>query len=89
MIKLFRKYCCHICHDHNFGQKQNLRRHLKNIHDIQLEAGVKGNIRKAKDHLFVSNEDDADKAVFVCPSCSNYFLKLEELDCHVPEHFEM
>ncbi|KAI9499587.1 hypothetical protein BDB00DRAFT_794584 [Zychaea mexicana] len=89
MVKLFRKHCCHICHGNDFGQKQNLRRHLKNVHDIQLEAGVKGNIRKVKDHLFVSNENDADKTVFVCPSCPNYFSKLEELDCHVPEHFKI
>ncbi|KAI9469118.1 MAG: hypothetical protein EXX96DRAFT_624022 [Benjaminiella poitrasii] len=89
MIKLFRKHCCHICQCNDFGQKQNLRRRLKNVHDIQLEAVLKGNIRKVKDHLFVSNEADADKTVFVCPSFPNYFSKLEELDCHVPEHFEI
>ncbi|KAI8640913.1 hypothetical protein BD408DRAFT_389773 [Parasitella parasitica] len=89
MVKLFRKHCCLICRGSDFGQKQNLRRHLKNVHDIQLEAGVKGNVRKVKDHLFVSNEDDADKTVFVCPSCPDYFSELEELDCHVPEHFKI
>lgn len=89
MLKLFRKHYCHICRGKDFGRKQNLRKHLKNVHDIQLETGVKGNIRKVKDHLFVSNKDDADKTVFVCPSCPHYFSKLEELDCHVPEHFKM
>ncbi|OAD00339.1 hypothetical protein MUCCIDRAFT_113807 [Mucor lusitanicus CBS 277.49] len=56
---------------------------MKSAHGIQLEAGQKGNIRKAKDRLFVKY-----KCISLI-SCANYFSKLQDLDCHVSRPFEI
>ncbi|ORY90477.1 hypothetical protein BCR43DRAFT_113560 [Syncephalastrum racemosum] len=86
METLLKKNRCYICDHNDFDTKRNLRRHLADLHCVEVPAGARGISGKAANQSFVLVEDKADKVVFACPSCPNFHMNLQDLCAHVQTH---